>query len=293
MRKSNALLIMITASILSLFSSCNSQNTTINIVHKNYTEQRLLGEILNQYLSSKGYDIEVKELDNTILCFNSIKSNKADIYFEYTGTIYASIFNETENIGFENTYNYVKERCKYEFDIILLGPLGFNNTYVFNVKKEFADKYNLKTISDLIPISDELILAGDQEFPVRDGDGYQAIKNSYGITFKEYKVMGQSEAIESLLNGKIDVSLNYFTDGRIEKYNLVSLIDDKNVFPPYSLTPIMNLNFFENNKKVVQALNLLEGKFSDKDMQKYNLMIEEGYSIKDTAEKMLKDKNLL
>lgn len=285
-------LLVLLATIV-LFTSCNSSKDKVTVVHKNYTEQRIVGEALAQYLNSKGIETEVKELGGTLLCWNAIKNGDADLYPEYTGTTYGAIFNQTDNIGPEATYNYVKERSEEEFGITWLEPFGFNNTYVLSVTQELVDEYGVKTISDLEPIADQLILGGDQEFPVREGDGYPALIRTYGFEFKEYKGMDQGLTTQALLNGQIDVNTYYSTDGRIAKYGFVNLEDDKNVFPPYFCTPIMTVEFANEHPDVVEALNALGNKFSNEDMQKYNLMVDEGESVESVATKMLQDKGLI
>jgi glycine betaine/choline ABC-type transport system substrate-binding protein len=279
--------------IITLFTSCNSSKDKVTIVHKNYTEQRIMGEALGQYLESKGIEAEVKELGGTLLCWNSIKSGDADLYPEYTGTTYGAIFNQTDNIGPDATYNYVKENSEKEFGITWLEPFGFNNTYVLSVTQDLVDEYGVKNISDLEPIADQLVLGGDQEFPVREGDGYPALIRTYGFEFKEYKGMDQGITTQALLEGQIDINTYYSTDGRIAKYGFVNLEDDKNVFPPYFCTPIMTVEYANEHPDVVEALNALGNKFSNEDMQKYNLMVDEGASVKSVATQMLQDKGLI
>ncbi|MGD1821241.1 MAG: glycine betaine ABC transporter substrate-binding protein [Pleomorphochaeta sp.] len=293
MKNKNKIILVTIMAIASLFTSCNSSSDKITVVHKNYTEQRIVGEAIGIFLESKGFETEVKELGGTLLCFNAIKNGDADMYCEYTGSAYGSIFNQTDNIGPEATYNYVKERCEEEYGITWLGPLGFNDTYVFSTTQELVDKYNLETISDLAPIADQLVLGGDQEFPVREGDGLPAVVRTYGFEFKEYKGMDQGLTTQALIEGQIDINTYYSTDGRIAKYGFVNLVDDKNVFPPYYVTPIMKTEYADEHPEVVEALNELTNKFTESDMQKYNLMVDEGGSVKDAATKMLSDKGLI
>ncbi|MGD1817543.1 MAG: glycine betaine ABC transporter substrate-binding protein [Pleomorphochaeta sp.] len=296
MRKRNkiVLIFLIVLIISFFFINCNSQQKdTIIVAHKNYTEQRIIGEAIGQYLIYKGFDVEVKELGGTLQCFNALQTDGVDVYCEYTGTTYASIFNQTKNLGKDATYDYVKKRCEEEYGITWLEPLGFNNTYELVVNKDFANKNNLKNISDLKLIANQLVLGGDQEFPIREGDGYSAFIETYGFGFKEYKGMSYGKTAQTLVDGDVDILAYYSTDGRISKYNFVSLIDDKGVFPPYYCTPIMKEDFAKANSEVVDALNFLGNKFTDADMQKYNLMVDEGSSIKETATKMLQDKGLI
>ncbi|HKK95463.1 MAG TPA: glycine betaine ABC transporter substrate-binding protein [Anaerovoracaceae bacterium] len=289
-------LIVVIMLFAALFTGCSSEDeekTTISIVHKNYTEQRLLGQMLGQYLESKGYETKVSELGGSMLCFNALKSGDADMYAEYTGTGYCGILDETEILPAEDTYNYVKEVFEDEYDILWLKPLGFNNTYVFSVTKDTVAEYGVETISDLIPIADELLLGSDAEFTSRV-DGLPGLVKVYeGLEFQSTKSMDQGLTYQALVDENIDVNVSYATDGRIAKYDLVNLIDDKSFFPPYYCTPILTKDFADANPEVVTALEELENLFSDEDMQKYNLMVDEGESPDNVATKMLEDKELI
>jgi osmoprotectant transport system permease protein len=265
----------------------------IVIVHKNYTEQRLLGEAIGQYLNYEGYNTEVKELGGTMLCFNSLISGDADMYPEYTSTIYTSILNYKDVLSPEETYEIVKEGLNTDYDMMSTGLLVFNDTYVISVTAETAKKYNLEKISDLAPYASEMTIGGDSEFCVRELDGYPALENKYGFSFEDYKSMDQGLTYQALVNGKIDVNASFATDGRLAKYKLVNLTDDKNVFPAFTCFPLMKNEFAEKHPGIVKALSKLNGVLSDEDMQKYNLMVDEGEDVKKVAALMLEEKNLI
>jgi len=297
MRKKRILsFIVVVMLFAALFTSCSSDEEeakTISIVHKNYTEQRLLGKMLGQYLESKGYETKVSELGGSMLCFNALTNGEADLYPEYTGTGYCGILDETEILSAEETYNYVKEVFEEEYDVLWLKPLGFNNTYVFSVTRDTLEEYDLETISDLIPVAGDLSLGSDAEFTSRV-DGLPGLVKVYeGLEFESTKSMDQGLTYQALVDENIDVNVSYATDGRIAKYDLVNLVDDKNFFPPYYCTPILRMDFAEANPEVVAALEELENLFSDEDMQQYNLMVDEGESPDSVATKMLEDKGLI
>lgn len=290
---------VLTLSLLMVFSlsacggsSGSKQGNTIRIVHKNFTEQRLIGEMMGVYLENKGYKTKVGELGGSLLCFNAINGDQADIYAEYTGTGYGSILKQTDVLSAEETYDYVKKEFEDQYNITWLKPMGFNNTYVLSVTENIADEYGVKTISDLNPYATDWLLGGDSEFPVRK-DGYPGFQETYGFSFKDYKTMDQGLTYQALLDGELDINVSYATDGRISKFGLVNLEDDKNTFPPYYCTPIIRMDFAETNPDVVDALNELENQFSDEDMQKYNLMVDEGSDPHEVATQMLTDKGLI
>jgi len=287
-------LVLVLAAILTyVFTSSSKNKDTITIVNKNFTEQRIIGEMTGQYLESLGYKTKVKELGGSMLCFNALISGDVDIYNEYTGTMYSSMLKQTEILGADETYQITKNLSEEQYGITWLEPLGFNNTYALTVTSDFIEKYGVKTISDLEPLAPSLLIGGDSEFGAREIDGLPAVEKKYGFKFKSYKSMDAGITYAALVNGEIDVNSAFATDGRIAKYNLVQLEDDKHVFPPYYCTPIMKQSFAEEHPDIVTALNKLKNMWSDTDMQYYNLMVDEGADVKDVAKQMLEDKNLI
>lgn len=282
-------------SLLLFVTGCSQgeEEKNIRIVHKNYTEQRLMGQMLSVYLESKGYTTKVSELGGTMLCFNALNNGDADIYPEYTGTGYGAILKQTEILSPEETYEFVKSHFAEDYGILWLEPMGFNNTYVLSVTAETAQEYGLKKISDLIGISDHMLIGSDSEFASRT-DGYPGLLEAYpGLAFKDIKTMDQGLTYKALANGELDVNVSYATDGRIAKFGLVNLKDDNQFFPPYYCAPIMKQTFADENPEVVEALKQLKGKWSDEDMQKYNLLVDEGSDVRDVAEQMLREAGLI
>jgi osmoprotectant transport system permease protein len=46
-------------------------------------------------------------------------------------------------------YQYVKREFAEKYNLAWLPPIGFNNAYALMMRKEQADRLNIKTISDL------------------------------------------------------------------------------------------------------------------------------------------------
>ena len=265
----------------------------IRIVHKNYTEQRLIGQVLSTYLESLGYQTKVSELGGTtMLCYGALKNGEADLYAEYTGTAYSGIWGKTEKLSAEETYKVVKE-ASAEDGITWLEPFGFNNTYVLSVRQETADQYNLKTISDLIPYAGEMRIGSEIEFSER-GDGYPGLLQAYpGLAFKEYIPMDQGLTYDALRTGDLEVNVSYSTDGRIAKFHFVNLEDDAHFFPPYYCAPIITNQAAEAHPDLIPALEKLNNIWTEEDMQQYNLKVDEGADLKEVAAEMLTQAGLL
>ena len=288
------LLILVLALVLVLsMAGCSSNDKVIKITHKDYTEQRITGQVMALYLQSKGYETEVTELSGTMLCYTALKNENVDLYAEFTGSAYGAIFKQTEIIGVQETFDYVKAQSEEQDGITWLEPLGWNNTYVLSLRAETADEYNLKNISDLAAVAGEFVLGSDDEF-INRADGLPGLQALYGgLEFADEVSMDQGLTYAALKDGEIDVNSSYSTDGRIAKFNLVNLEDDKNFFPPYYVTPILRMEYAEENPEVVAALKELGGNWTEAEMQIYNLMVDEGESVTAVAELMLKDAGLM
>ncbi len=290
-------LLLMAVLLTGILSGCGSKekpgNKPIRIVHKGYTEQRLVGQLLSAYLQSKGFSTEVSELGGTMLCFNAIKGDDADLYAEYTGTGYMAILEKKEILPAEETYAYVKDAFEKKYGITWLSPLGWNNTYILSVTSKTAKDLGLKRTTDLIPHAKKMVIGCDAEFANRT-DGYPGLLKAYpGLSFRELVIMDQGLTYNALKNGKLDVNVSFSTDGRIAKFNLVNLKDDASFFPPYYCVPILKKSFAEKNPAVVEALHGLNNRWSDEDMQKYNLLVDEGMDAREAAFKMLTEAGLL
>lgn len=285
-------LVVVVVAMLS-FVACSNSEDTIKITHKNYTEQRLLGQMMSVYLEDKGYETKVSELGGTMLCFNALDSGEVDMYVEYTGTLYGAVFEQEEILPAQETYDYIKAQSEEQYGITALEELGFNNTYVLSLTTDKSEELGIRTISDLIEYSNDFLIGCDLEFANR-ADGLPGLMVAYeGLNFKDIKSMDQGLTYEALNSGELDVNVSYATDGRIAKFNLVNLEDDKNYFPPYYAVPIMKQSFATENPEIVSALNALKGQWSDEEMQYYNLMVDEGKDAREVATLMLRDKNLI
>lgn len=287
--------ILIAALLLAvgIMAGCSKKDNVVRIGHKNYTEQRLTGQILSVMIENNtDYQTEVIEFGGTMLCFEALRSDEIDMYAEFTGTAYGAILEQTDVLGQQETYDFVKNAFEEQYGITWLADLGWNNTYILSVTAETAEELGISTVSELAPYADDMIMGCDNEFLGRT-DGLPGLKETYDINFKQELPMDQGLTYAALRDGQLDVNVSFSTDGRIAKFNLVNLEDDKNFFPPYYVVPILKQDYADANPEMVKALWVLEGTFTDEDMQKYNLMVDEGTDSREVATQALKDKGLI
>jgi glycine betaine/choline ABC-type transport system substrate-binding protein len=241
-------------------------------------------------------DIKVERklnLGGTNVAFSALKAGELDLYVEYTGTGLVNIMKGTGDTDPERVYNTVKEHFDKEYNMKWLQPIGFNNTYTLAVKPELAEKYNLKTFSDLAKVSNNLILGPTIEFANRD-DGYLGLKSTYNMNFSEVKAVDGGLRYTAIENDKSDVIDAFSTDGLLKAFELTVLEDDKNFFPPYYAAPLVRKETLEKYPELEEVLNKLDGLIDDETMRELNYKVDKlNESPEEVAKNFLKDKQLI
>ncbi|MBC9825786.1 ABC transporter permease/substrate-binding protein [Carnobacterium inhibens] len=250
-----------------------------------------------KYLIEDQTDVEVTlepNMGKTTFVFNALESGDIDVYTEYTGTILATFLNEEITSSDEQeVFQQAKEGLAKQYDMSLLEPMAFNNTYTLAVTKELAEEYQLETISDLIPIADEIKAGFTLEFSDRQ-DGYLGIQDLYGLTFGEVQTMEPKLRYTAIETGDINLVDAYSTDSELAQYDLVVLEDDRGLFPPYQGAPLMLNETIEDFPEVENSLNQLSGKITDAEMREMNFAVNvTGKSASEVAQQFLTENGLL
>jgi osmoprotectant transport system substrate-binding protein len=286
-----ALVVMTGCSILPSSKASDS----ITVLGKNFTEQDIMANMVGLMLEKNTkLHVDVKSyLGGTDVVFNAMKSGKADVYVEYTGTGLVNIMGEKAVSDPDQAYEIVKSEFPKKYKIEWLKPLGFNDTYALAVRPETALKYNLKTVSDLAKHAGELTLGTEQEFMDRD-DGLKGLRKTYDLQFKDVKAMEVGLKYQALSSGKVDVIDAFTTDGLLVKEHLVLLEDDKHFFPPYYAVPVVRSETLKQHPEIQEVLNRLAGKIDEKQMAELNKEVDvDKKKAKDVVKDWLVKKGLI
>ena len=107
------------------------------------------------------------------------------------------------------------------------------------IRTAAAEQYGIRTISDMQKYASQLRFASQGEFDQR-ADGIPALEAAYGeLNWKSSKVYDNSLKYQVLENDEADVSPAYTTEGRLTEEQFTLLEDDKQVWPPYNLAPVV------------------------------------------------------
>jgi osmoprotectant transport system substrate-binding protein len=250
-----------------VLSACggSASSTLIKVGSKDFTEEFIVGEMYALMLENEGFKVERKHnLGGTPVAQAAITKGDIDLYPEYTSTGLLTVLKKDPIADPAQIFSTVKSEYEQQFKLTWLTPSPFNDTNGLATTKEIADKYGIKTYSDLATKAPELRLGGPAEFAERP-DGIKGLQQTYGgFQFKEFKQLGTGPLrYDGLKNGDIDVVVVFTTDARIASDKLVVLQDDKTFYPIYNIAPVVRQDTLQSNPKIADALNKLAPLLTD------------------------------
>jgi len=218
-----------------IFNPENRKTPTLTIGSKNFPEQEILGEIYAQALTAAGYKVKTAlNLGSETVALKALKNGQISGYPEYASTALTSFF------GFEpdevpSNPEAAREKANAQFvkeNLWTFKPTPFASANAVGTTKAIAEKYGLKTISDLKGVSKKLTLYGSPECRQRI-DCLAGLEKLYGLKFKSFTPVDIGLRYSVLEKGQADLSILFTTDPQLaaESDKFVILKDDKHVFP--------------------------------------------------------------
>lgn len=129
------------------------------------------------------------------------------------------------------------------------------------------------------------LLAGfTPEFMGRE-DGFLGLQKVYGLNIRNV-VISDAVMYKAAQEKKLDVISGYSTDGRLKAYDLIVLEDNKKIFPPYYVAPVVRQEVLQKHPELATALNKLAGNINDSIMTELNYRVD---YLKQLPEQVAKD----
>jgi osmoprotectant transport system permease protein len=250
----------------------------IVVASKPFGESLLLGEMLAQLLERSGRRVERKlGLGATDVAFQALRTDAIDVYPEYTGTGLIAVLGDSATAAMRadprRAYTYVATASLQRFGVTWLPPLGFQNGYAIAVRQETAQRWHLRTLSDVARVPGVLTGGFTSDFIGRN-DGWPGVQRAYGLTLKAVKPLAPAIKYEALSQGAVDIIDGYATDGLLAKYALVTLEDDRHFFPPYDAVALVSPRLARSEPAALPVLSQLSGRLTESDMRAWNRAIE-------------------
>ncbi|HCC00607.1 MAG TPA: glycine/betaine ABC transporter substrate-binding protein, partial [Ruminococcaceae bacterium] len=284
--------------LIVLFSAIFSNRThqeTIHIATKPMTEQYVLGEML-RILIEKNTNLNVEVTQGvgggTSNIQPAMENRKFDIYPEYTGTGWNMVLKKN-NLYTENMFDKLLSAYNAKYNMKWAGMYGFSNGYALAVRKDLAEQYHLKNISDLRSISPKLTFGAEYDFYERE-DGYTPLCNKYGLKFKDTTDLDIGLKYQAINQKKIDVMPIFTTDGEYSVSDIVVLNDDRHFYPSYQCGNVIRSEVLRKHPELTKVFDMVKGILTEKEMAKLNYQVEsEGKEPKDVATTFLQQKGLI
>jgi len=263
--------------LLLLLGGCARQNSqTIVVGSKNFTEQLVLAELFAQQIEAHtALHVERRlNLGGTLLSHDALVAGKIDLYPEYTGTALMAVLNDPPQSDPAEVFRRVQSEYRSRFQVEVLPPLGFNNTFAIVVRGEDAKKMHLRTVSDIAASAPKLRAGFGYEFMERS-DGYRGWTAAYGLHFASApRILDLGLLYRALQDKQVDLVAGNSTDGVIAALHMVVLEDDRHYFPPYEAVPLVREATLQKHPDVREAIAALAGKISEDEMRRMNYAVD-------------------
>lgn len=298
-------LLIVSFFIITIFSGCGGNNDSaesIMLLEGQFSEVDIMMQMTG-ILIEENTDLNVEFHDSmaTVAAANSIESEEVDVGMGYDGTLLTTVLGHdpSDVPEGESLFEYAKQLGEEERGITLTEKFGFENTYALAIKKELADKHNIKTISDLKPYTKDLVFGAEHEFFDEEGTmRFNPFNEYYGIEWKDSNSIDIGLKYSAMDSGNIDVTMVYSTDGLNKKSDLVILEDDLSFFPEYYGSHMIRDTLFEEYAEsapnLEEVLLMLEGKITNEEMIEMNYQADaEGEDPYEIAKAFLEEKGLI
>jgi osmoprotectant transport system substrate-binding protein len=235
--------------------------TTVTIGTKDFTEQFVLGQLYKQALEAKGFKVSYKEnIGSSELIDSALTSGKINFYPEYTGVIVLVLAHGKQPKTAQATY-LAGKAFQEKRGFTLLNKTPFYDTDTFTVLKSTAQKYGLKTISDV------------KKVPNPSYGGYPqcrtritcllGLRNIYGLKNLKFVPLGTIPVATLIDQGKITGGDIFSTEPPLATGKYVSLTDTKHIFGFQNVAPVVSKKLVsELGPKFTATINAVSAKLT-------------------------------
>ena len=228
---------------------------TIRVGSKDFTENEIVAELYALALEDAGYKVErIMDISSSVI-HTAIVNDEIDLYPEYTGTGLISILKMDPLTDAQEVYETVKEAYAEQYDLVWLDYAQANDGQGLFISRKASDEYGITTISQLQENATKLRFASQGEFDERE-DGLPGLEKVYGpFEWASSKVYDNGLKYQVVGSDGADVSPAYTTEGRLfETDKFVLLEDDRHVWPPYNLAPVVRGDVYKENLEIAEIL---------------------------------------
>ncbi len=233
----------------------------ITVGSKEYTEQVIMGYILEYTLAAAGAD--VRDLTGIVGSRSTREAqlrDQVDVAYEFTGNAWINYLGHEKPIpDSREQYEAVRDEDLERNDMVWLPPGPMDDTYALAASKKVVERTGVRTLSqyaDLVKTNPAAAkTCVDTEFRARQ-DGYPGMAAAYEFdpARAQTPVLQVGIIYQATADGdQCDFGEVFTTDGRIAALDLVVLTDDKQFFAHYNPSVTMKREFFEAHPEIAEV----------------------------------------
>jgi osmoprotectant transport system substrate-binding protein len=262
-----------------------SSGSQVVVGSADFTESQLIASIYSQALQAAGVDVKEQfNIGSREVYIAALKDGSIDLIPEYSGALLKYL--DEKSTASTTEAVQAELATKLPAGISMLTPSPAEDKDVLAVTQATADKYKLKTFSDLKPYAGELVLGGPPEWKTRV-NGVIGLRDVYGLNFKDFVTLdaGGTLTMTALTNGQIQVGDLFSTDPGLVSNHLVALEDDKSLFAAENVVPVIKTA--KQTDTIKKTLDAVSAKLTTQDLISMNAEAATGTNLADIAKKWL------
>jgi osmoprotectant transport system substrate-binding protein len=268
----------------------------ITVASFNFPESVLLAEIYAQAI--EGADIRVERepsLGPRELVMPALLQGRVELVPEYAGSGLQFLAGEgSTSPDREINHRRFAEHLR-TLDVTALDPSPAEDQNGFGVTAETAQRYGLRTLSDLATVSRRLVFGGPPEC-TRRPFCLPGLERSYGITFgRVFSNLdtGGPRTVSALAEGTVDVALLFTSDGAIDLNDFVLLEDDLRLQPAENVTPVIRTGVLDRfGPSLADTVNAVSALLSTGELRTLNAEVALGATPQQIASRWLASNGL-
>ena len=305
------LVALTTLPLLLFLAACGSEGfeedsggggETVTIVGQKFTEADVMTQLYKLLLEKEGFKTDVKNLGARDIYLDPLQKGEVQVSADYLSSMTEALNRKANGDDadlvatpdVEETLAQLKKLAA-QYDITPLEPAEAEDANSYAVTKDYAEKNNLTTLSDLGKLGKPVALAANSDCKERPDCG-KGLQSVYGIKLTKIEPLGfgSADTKKAVTDGEVQVGQVGTTDGSLDQMGLVVLEDDKNWQNAENLVPVVNSAWLKKNPKAEDALNKLSGVLTTEDLTTLNAKVDgERLEASQVAEDYLKEKGLI
>jgi osmoprotectant transport system substrate-binding protein len=250
---------------------------TVTIASTNFPENVILANVYGKALQGAGYQVAYKtNLGTRQVIQPALIQGQIDGYPMYAASDLEFANNNAGEATGDVQQTVTKLRDLYApKGVTIFDAAPAIDTNAFAVTKATADKYNLKTISDLKAVAKQLVIAVPPECGTNKYCGV-GLQNVYGLPLSSFKDVKAIEvgpvANAALARGDVQVAEVLSTDGAVQTNGFVVLDDDKHLQAADNVVPALRTN--KVNTEIRDLWNSVSAKLTTSELTGMNKSLD-------------------